>query len=96
MADGELGFLRNDVSTTDRSWGPDLVGGRRPWSSDDQLYFARNTGRNRVCLVEYLRLPGDIKAMANQLREGVAGALTDAFGSGLDDRGEEPSRVAGC
>lgn len=63
--------------------------------ADDQLYLAKNTGRNRVCLVEYSRLPGDIKAMASQLREGLAGALTDAFRSGLDDRGEEPSRVAG-
>ncbi|MGH6808210.1 MAG: hypothetical protein ACREEJ_15415 [Ensifer adhaerens] len=61
----------------------------------DQLYLAKNTGRNRVCLVEYSRLSGDIKAIARQLREGLAGALTDAYRSGLDDRGQQPSRVTG-
>ncbi len=59
--------------------------------ADDQLYLAKNTGRNRVCLVEYSRLPGGIRAMAAQLRDGLAGALTDAF----TDHGDTPSRVAG-
>ncbi|MCY1244748.1 hypothetical protein D9M72_578440 [compost metagenome] len=60
-------------------------------TADDQLYLAKNTGRNRVCLIEYSPLPGGIREMAAQLREGFAGALTDAFGCS----GEEPSRVAG-
>lgn len=59
--------------------------------ADDQLYLAKNTGRNRVCLIEYSRLPGGIRTMATQLREGLAGALTDGFAS----QGDEPSRVAG-
>ncbi|AHK44830.1 MULTISPECIES: GGDEF domain-containing protein [Ensifer] len=63
--------------------------------ADDQLYLAKNTGRNRVCLVEYLRRPGGIRAMANQLREGLAGVFTETFGSGRDEPGEEPSSVAG-
>ncbi|MGF6174147.1 GGDEF domain-containing protein [Ensifer sp. 4252] len=63
--------------------------------ADDQLYLAKNTGRNRVCLIEYARLPGGIRAMAAQLREGISGAFTDVFGNGGDDLGEEPSRVAG-
>ena len=59
--------------------------------ADDQLYLAKNTGRNRVCLIESSRLPGGIRAVATQLREGLAGALADGFAS----HGDEPSRVAG-
>ncbi|WP_457583761.1 GGDEF domain-containing protein [Ensifer canadensis] len=63
--------------------------------ADDQLYLAKNTGRNRVCLIEHAHLPGGIRAIAAQLREGISGAFTDAFRNGGDDGGEVPSRVAG-
>lgn len=68
--------------------------------ADDQLYFAKNTGRNRVSLVDVSRPSGDIRATASPMHADFVAAFTEQFGrgtirNGRDDRGEEPSRVAG-